>query len=171
MRITGRDGTWLILRVSGYQFPTGTGDLDDQWLMVTGQMSHSGRSWTFTDPCLIADEARALSSWLQAAATGRIQPRELPIAPDEEWTPDLSFIEPVLAFSLGSGSPGPVLRVNASLEAAPPWTHRDQRTPWGYAVDIPLGASELKQAADQWSRDLANLPQRFRSRQNRQAKP
>jgi hypothetical protein len=171
MRITGQDGTWLILRVDGYQFPAATNDLDEQWLMITGEISLTGRSWSFTDPCLMIDEARALATWLHAAATGHIQPRQLPTGPDEEWTPDLSFTEPVLAFSLGSGSPGLVFRVNVSLEAAPPWARGDQRAPWGYAIDLQLSAPELEKAANEWTNDLGKLPQRPRAPGNRQAEP
>jgi hypothetical protein len=160
MRITGTGDTWLILRVTGYQFPHPPNDLDAQWLMITGEISLTGRKWAFTDPCLQVAEARALATWLHSAATGHIQPGRLPAKPDDNWSPDLSFTESVLAFSLGSGPPGLVLRVNASLEAAPPWARDDHRRPWGYAIDLRVSTSDLEQAADEWSDDLRNLPQR-----------
>ena len=160
MLITGTKDTWLNLRASGYQFPQATNDLDAQWLMITGKVSSVGRTWSFTDPSLMIEEARALARWLHAAATGHIRARQLPARPDEDWAPDLSFTEPVLAFSLGSGSPGLILRVNTSLEAAPPWVFGEQRAPWGYAIDLQLTAPELEQAANEWSNDLSNLPQR-----------
>jgi len=171
MNITGRAGTSLILRVGGYQFPAGTGELDDQWLMITGRISLSGRSWAFADPCLMLGEARELARWLHAAAAGRVLPQQLPAGPDAEWAPELSFIEPVLAFTLGSGSSGLVLRVNVSLEAAPPWARNDERAPWGHPVDLWLTTAELEQAANEWSQELRDLPLRSPARENRPERP
>lgn len=171
MHITGTKDTWLDLRVSGYQFPQAANDLDAQWLMITGKISVTGRTWSFTDPSLMIDEARALARWLHAAAAGHIQPRQLPARPDQGWTPDLSFTEPVLAFSLGSGPSGLLLRVNTSLEATPPWVGGDQRAPWGYAIDLQLTAPELEQAANEWSNDLSTLPPRPKTPGHRRAGP
>jgi hypothetical protein len=67
---------------------------------------------------------------------------------------------PVLAFSVGSRPPGLALRVNFSLEAAPPWIRGNERLAWGYAVDLPLAPAELEQAADEWSQNLDNLAAR-----------
>lgn len=171
MRITGLNDTSVVLRPTGYQFPAATDGFDAQWLMTTGQITLNGRGWSFTDPCLRISEAHKLTSWLHAAAAGHLRPRQLPADPGEEWEPDLSFTEPVVAFSLGSGSPGFVLRVNASLEAASPWICEEQRFPWGHAVDLQLSAPQLEQAASEWSSDLRDLPHRSASPRDRHAWP
>jgi hypothetical protein len=160
MHIAGTKDTWLDLRVSGYQYQQVTNDLDAQWLMIKGKGSVSGHTWSFTDPSLMIDEAQALTRWLHAAAAGHVQPRQLPARPDQEWAPDLWFTEPVLAFSLGSGPSGLLLRVSTSLEAAPPWAGRDERAPWGYPIDLQLTAADLEQAASDWANDLSTLPPR-----------
>jgi hypothetical protein len=169
MRITATNDASLILRVNGWQFPNATNDSDAEWLMISGKISLGRRSWSFTDPCMTFNEAQALASWLRSAAAGDVQPRQLPAGPDDDWAPDLWFIEPVLAFSLGSGAPGLALRVNASLEAAPPWSVSDERLPWGYAIDLQVSAPELGRAASQWSDDLAKLPSRSRPPRRSQA--
>jgi len=70
--------------------------------------------------------------------------------------------EPNLAFSLESRT-GDQVRVRAhfSLEALPPWL-QDERQPdvFGYFVPIDLSAAALVDAADSWTRDLAEYPER-----------
>jgi hypothetical protein len=119
-----------------------------------------GKSWTFEDPCLTTWEAQALGNWLREAAAGTV-----PVSPFGTGEPEghlLVFTEPNLAFSVESRSSGQVgVRVHFSLEAAPPWLDGDQRTDtFDHVVLIRLPAAELADAADSWTRDLAQYPER-----------
>jgi hypothetical protein len=156
MRLTAPDGTSLALHPRGYQFPAGTGEFDDQWLVISGQVTAGGRSWSFDDPCLLVDEARELGSWLRHAGQGHVEPQPEPAEP--AWEPSLWFTEPVLAFSVAARDDiGLVVRVHCSLEAAPPWLDEAQRSPWGYAVFLRVDPDQLQQAADQWTDELNTL--------------
>ncbi|MFE9458951.1 hypothetical protein [Streptomyces californicus] len=84
------------LRPVRYQFATARGETyDDNWLVVDGTVTTPEGSWSFTEPCLLTDEARRVSAWLRAAAAGTVAVT----GPDDEgqlW-PDTWFIEPVVA--------------------------------------------------------------------------
>lgn len=87
------------LRPVRYQFGTVRSDsYDDNWLVLDGTVITPEGSWSFTDPCLLTDEARHVSAWLRAVAAGTVAVTE----PDGEGelSPDTWFIEPVVAFSL-----------------------------------------------------------------------
>ncbi|MFK4687103.1 WapI family immunity protein [Streptomyces pristinaespiralis] len=77
-------------------------------------------------------------------------------------TPDASFIEPVLAFSLADrNEDSTVLRVHLSLEAAPPWRHGDDAPDiYQHTVELQLNTAALHHAADQWELALALFPTR-----------
>ncbi|MCX2928614.1 hypothetical protein, partial [Streptomyces sp. NEAU-W12] len=112
-------------------------------------------------PCLLTDEARQVSAWLRAVAAGTLDVTE-PNA-EGELSPDLSFIEPVVAFSLGNRIAGgtTVIRVHLSLESAPPWQQGEDRADiYQYVVEVRLDAAALLRAADQWDLSLAFLPPR-----------
>ncbi|WP_251051306.1 MULTISPECIES: hypothetical protein [unclassified Streptomyces] len=103
-----------------YQFSEVRGDsYDDNWLVVGGTATTPEGIWSFTDPCLLTDEAREVSAWLRAVAAGTVEVT----GPDADGylSPDTWFVEPVLAFSLvGRSDDGAVIRVHLSMEAAPP---------------------------------------------------
>jgi len=161
MRLIAGDGTSLTLHPRRYHSPAGSGRDDDEWLVISGHLRVGDRSWSFQDPCLRIDEAREFSAWLRQAAEGNVQPQPLPELPGQDWEPSLWFTEPVLAFSVAArGDAGVVVRVHCSLEAAPPWLHDDQRSPWGYAVVLRVDPVELLQAAAQWSYQLTTLAPR-----------
>ncbi|MES4902436.1 MULTISPECIES: hypothetical protein [unclassified Streptomyces] len=148
MLLTNRDHS-VELRPLRYQFPAVSGDwYDDNWLDVQGEITTPEGSWSFIDPCLLVDEAHAVSTWLRTAATA---------AP----APDLSFIEPVLSFGRSDRHDDGTLAVTIhfSHEAAPPWLHRDDRLD-PYPVQFTLTAAALCQAADTWDRHLARFPTR-----------
>ncbi len=150
------------LRPVRYQFATVRGDsYDDNWLVIGGTVMTPEGNWSFADPCLLTGEARQVSAWLRAVAAGTVDITE----PDAEGelSPDLSFIEPVLAFSLANriASGTAVIRVHLSLEAAPPWQQGEDRTDiYQYVVEVRLDAAALLRAADQWECFLAFLPPR-----------
>ncbi|MFH8369597.1 hypothetical protein [Streptomyces sp. NPDC018031] len=149
------------LRPLRYQFPVPGGDSwDDNWLVVAADLATPSGRWSFTDACLLVDEARTMSGWLRAMADGRV-PDALP-GPEGRRTPDLGFIEPVLAFSQVRWRDGAgVLRVHLSPEGAPPWQrHEEEADPGPYLVEIETNRTELVRAAEEWDRELAPFPLR-----------
>ncbi|MFE7409729.1 WapI family immunity protein [Streptomyces laurentii] len=149
------------LRPLRYQFSQVRGDVyDDNWLVVGGTVRTPDGGWSFAEPCLLTDEARALSAWLRATAAGTVAVT----GPDAEGepTPGLSFTEPVLALGLaGRDEGGAVVRVYLSLEAAPPWRpDHDGTDIHRYAVEIRMATDALRTAADCWDRALAAFPDR-----------
>ncbi|MGW5063347.1 WapI family immunity protein [Streptomyces sp. NPDC004096] len=150
------------LRPVRYQFATVRGDsYDDNWLVIEGTVATPEGKWSFADPCLLTDEARQVSAWLRAVAAGAVDVTE----PDAEGelSPDIWFIEPVVAFSLAYRIEGgtAVIRVHLSLEAAPSWQQGDDRSDiYQYVVEVSLDAAALLHAADEWDLSLASLPPR-----------
>ncbi|MFI1004164.1 hypothetical protein ACIP10_32800 [Streptomyces galbus] len=150
------------LRPVRYQFATASGDaFDDNWLVVDGTVTTPEGTWSFTDPCLLVDEAREVSAWLRAVAAGTVAVTE----PDAEGelTPDTCFIEPVVALSLADRSEAgtAVVRVHLSLEAAPPWQQgEDMPDIYQYAVEIEVDTAALRHAADEWDLSLSSFPSR-----------
>ncbi len=144
----------------GYQFSAANGDsYDDNWLIIGGRVTTPDGRWSFSDPVLLTDEARRLSRWLRAAAGGKVAVAR----PDREggWSPSLTFIEPVLAFSLAGRTDGAVMvRVHLSLEASPPWRPDTEGDLAPYEVEIELTEAGLLSAADEWDRELRAFPAR-----------
>ncbi|MEU0405673.1 hypothetical protein ABZ318_36830 [Streptomyces sp. NPDC006197] len=145
-----------------YQFATVRSDsYDDNWLVIDGTVMTAEGGWSFTDPCLLVDEAHQVSAWLRAVAAGEVAVTE----PDAEGelSPDTWFIEPVVAFSLADRSDGgtAVIRVHLSLEAAPPWQQgNDGADIYQYVVEVRMDTAALLHAAGQWDLSLASFPPR-----------
>ncbi|MEU5764517.1 hypothetical protein ABZ782_01165 [Streptomyces asoensis] len=148
------------LRLLGYQFPDTRGDAyDDNWLVVGATVTTPEGNWSFTDPCLLTDEAHEVSAWLRAAASGAVSATP-PDADGQLW-PDTWFIEPVLGFSLAARSDdGVLIRVHLSLEATPPWRRDDGADIYQYTVDVTVESEALLHAADHWDRSLNSFPSR-----------
>ena len=74
----------------------------------------------------------------------------------------LLFTEPNLAFSVESRMSDQVgVRVHFSLEALPPWLHGAQQPDiFDYVVLISLSATKLADAANSWTRNLTQYPER-----------
>ncbi|MFD5000961.1 WapI family immunity protein [Streptomyces buecherae] len=159
--LLGDQANGVELRPLRYQFSTVRGDAyDDNWLVIGGEARTPEGTWSFTDPCLLTDEARRVSAWLRAVAAGTVAVT----GPDAEgWlSPDAWFVEPVLAFSLVERSEeGAVIRVHLSMEAAPPWRRGDDGADvYQYFVAAQMGTAALLRAADQWDLALASFPTR-----------
>ncbi|MGC0314397.1 WapI family immunity protein [Kitasatospora acidiphila] len=151
----------IELRPVRYQFGSVRGDYyDDNWLIITGAVATEAGRWSFTEPALLVDEARKLARWLRRAAGGWVPVSEP--AADGELSPDLHFLEPLVAFSLADRAGDRlVLRVHLSLEAAPPWQPDDDGDEiHQFAIEIPCDAAALTAAADAWSAELAAFPAR-----------
>jgi hypothetical protein len=161
MRITGRDGATVTLQPRGYELPSRAREQQhDARLIIHGHVAHNDHVWAFTHACLRLAEAGRLGDWLRQAAAGGIRPAPLPDPTgDGGWPSGITFIEPVVGFSLGADQYGPVLRVHFGLEGAPPWLRDDDKSfPKGYLLDLHVDAGELRQAAEHWAQELAALP-------------
>lgn len=145
-----------------YQFATTRGDAyDDNWLVIDGTVTTPQGSWSFVEPCLLTDEAREVTSWLRAVAAGTV-----PVTPPDAegaLSPDVTFIEPLVALGLAGRSEGgaAAIRFHLSLEAAPPWQRGDDRPALHqYTVDVRTDTTALLHAADRWEHALAAFPPR-----------
>ncbi|GAA1524236.1 hypothetical protein GCM10009678_01840 [Actinomadura kijaniata] len=160
MRITGRDGVVFELRPVEWQFPAGTGYWDDLWLIVEGRVDLGERSWSFRDPALTITNARWLAYWLRQAAAGQVAPID---AEDTggHGRRGIIFSEPALSFTLLERRQGEAtVRAHFYAEAAPPWLNAGGGASVGLDVDFVLDLDQLTRAADEWTRDLDELPPR-----------
>lgn len=160
MFLGGQEGSVELCPLR-YQFPAGRGSShDDHWLVIGGSAMTPEGTWAFTDPCLLIDEARQMSAWLRAVAAGTVAVT----GPDAggRLSPDMWFVEPVLAFSLADRSEdGALIRVHLSIEAAPPWQQGENEADLDqYFVLAQADTTALLHAADQWDLALASLPAR-----------
>ncbi|WP_435841837.1 WapI family immunity protein [Streptomyces coeruleorubidus] len=97
MRLIDRAGG-IVLQPLRYQFPVASGDRwDDNWLVIGAEVTTPAAGWSFTDSCLLVDEAHELSAWLRAVADGQRPDAKQDL--EGHLVPDRSFLEPVLAFS------------------------------------------------------------------------
>ncbi|MGW7412117.1 WapI family immunity protein [Streptomyces sp. NPDC054863] len=144
-----------------YQFTAVRDDpYDDNWLVISGSVTTPEGAWAFADPCLLVDEARQVSAWLRAVAAGTVAVTG-PEA-DGSLSPDIRFVEPVLAFSLTDRSKdGAVIRMHLSMEAEPPWQQGENGADiYQYFVEVQVDTTGLLRAADQWDLALASFPAR-----------
>jgi hypothetical protein len=147
------------LRPLRWQFPPDAGAWDDRWLVIGGAVDLRDKAWSFTDPCLLIEEARELAIWLRNTAEGRIAPSGTGSREGAE--PSLSFMEPVLGFSIAAHRNNElVLHVQFTAEAAPPWLRVENPHSAQYAVELRLRSDELLAAATTWSQELDALPSR-----------
>ncbi|MFF8958157.1 hypothetical protein [Streptomyces sp. NPDC014894] len=147
-----------------YQFTRASGDhWDDNWLVIRAEVTTPTVRRSFTDACLLTDEARRLSAWLRAVADGR-RPDAKP-DPEGDLVPDLAFLEPLLAFSQVRWHDGAgVLRVRLS-PGDEPVQGRDESPDdvieiEVIEVEIETDRAGLTRAAEEWDRLLAPFPPR-----------
>ncbi|BAL89359.1 hypothetical protein AMIS_41390 [Actinoplanes missouriensis 431] len=159
MLIEGNDGVTVSLRPARWQFPADAGAWDDRWLVIDGTVNLGDKAWSFTDPCLLIEEAHELAIWLRNAAQDRIASSQT--AAGEQVEPSLSFMEPLLGFSVTAHRDDElVLHVELAAEAAPPWLHVANPHSDQYTVELRLRSDELLAAATAWSQQLDALPSR-----------
>lgn len=161
MLIEESDGVEVRLRPLRWQFPPDAGAWDDRWLIISGTVEVRDQAWSFTEPCLLIDEARELAIWLRNAAEGRIAPSRTRPGEDTAAEPSLSFMEPVLGFSIAAHRDNElVVRVHFTAEAAPPRLRVEDPHSAQYAVELRLRPDKLLAAATAWSQELDALPSR-----------
>lgn len=155
---TSGDRVWL--RPVGYEFRDQPMDRWDDFLVIRGDVYlGDGRSWTFEDPAVTALEATRVAPWLRQAR--RAVPVPVPASDARDWPEEgiLTFVEPVIAFSIANhNGPASVLRLHLSIGAHPPWQGPSEI--YGYYLLFPMTAQDLAAAAEQWETELATYPMR-----------
>ena len=146
MRLVGRQGTRLELRIVGYQRPD---ERFDPWesnaLLVEVRVLTPDGSWDVVDPCLTTWETAHLIQWLATLGA----------------RPDLlggRISEPNVSLA-ARAHPGAanVVRIDATidLETRPPWLGSGHLT-----VELDVERAQLTAAAASLRKDLAAYPQR-----------
>ena len=161
------DGTRVLLRVAGYEFPHHKGrstpaevDFDANWLLVQGEIqTPDDEGWQFCDPCMLTWEAKGFGLWLAQAAG--VAPPEVLVGDAEpvlSWEPNqIGFLEPNLEWSLRERDDVLVtVDLVLSLEALPPWV--DGRGP--FTIPLTLHRDDLAEAAVRWLEEVSHYPYR-----------
>ena len=145
MLLAGSDGQRLEIALHGYRVRHGPSD-DYYFLTVEGHVVHARGSWTFSNPCLLTEEARSLAEWLDAVTQRGSYVRKL------------EFTEPNLRF-LVLNSPMPrTLRVYFELEARPPWAPSRVAGEDDLWVEFAVAELDLESAAASIRRQIESLP-------------
>lgn len=152
----GKDGDWLRLGLSGYQFPNAQ-DVRKRcsWHVVRGEASCPEGVWKFQWQALTCDESGRFTDWLRMAADWLEAE-----APVSGWVPaGTDFTEPNLSFSVNRNRDGGGLMVVAlNMEFRPPWHAPSRRFGQATILHVPVDAQELRLAADEWAAEVANYP-------------
>ncbi len=136
------------LFIDGYEFPHLDNEPDDSdWLMVGLKVSSPKGNWSVSDPSLQTNEVESLASWLEKVSLNKNRKKEI------------SFIEPVLGFSILENNQGIYLEINLSYEALPPW----ESMPNTFSLTFPLADLDLMSAANDLQKQLEKYPQRYQN--------
>ena len=157
MELWDATGTnYLSIEPMAYQFEDVRVDpYDANWLLIDGRARWGSEEWSFLEPCLLADEAVGLGTWLMRAARGLIEPMKLD--GQNELLPTRDFVEPNLGFGLVSFEPSAVvLRVFLWLESQPPSVTSDRE----FYMDLTISPRDLRRAVAEWESELAEFPSR-----------
>lgn len=156
MQLSGYESS-VTLEPVRYEFATTAGDeWDDNWLVISGDVSAPDAEWQFAVPCLTTFEAKRISAWLRSVANGDIA---VSVIGDAGVVPSLEFTEPNLAFSVGSYQGGLMsVRVHFALESVPVGQSSDERDQ--FWVEIAVTAGDLDSSANQWDKALLAFPDR-----------
>jgi hypothetical protein len=156
MQLRGHESS-VTFELVRYEFANPAGDeWDDNWLVISGDVSAADTKWHFAVPCLTTFEAKQISIWLRSVADGGIP---VSVIGDAGVVASLEFTEPNLAFSVGSYQDGSIsVRVHFALESRPVGQSRDDRDQ--FWVDISVTAADLDSSADEWDKALSVFPVR-----------
>lgn len=151
-KLESDDGAELTLLPVRDEFDGQTIDQFDDFIVVTAQVRLAdGHTRTFTDAALLATEAAQIPSWLRNV---RSEPASAPEPDPDDWDEAamLTFLEPVIAFSLASHhGDHSVVRVHFTLEGLPPWD--DEETFHHFVVPLQLDHAQCRAAAAHWEHD------------------
>ncbi|MBZ9713897.1 hypothetical protein [Deinococcus multiflagellatus] len=173
MQLQNGGGLHLSLEIVDYQFPEATDEWDANWLNVRLHLHlPDGRTWDVIDPCLTAQEAQRLGTWLKEVA--EYAPTFIgwqgTVLSSEE-----SFTEPCLMIAARSPwfrhperDDHLHLRVTLSSEYLPPFAHELDHSPaWSETgeilecwLDFPLTEEGLRKLIAQWEAQISQFPVR-----------
>jgi hypothetical protein len=151
----------LCLTPVAYEFPTGPpGEIEANWLVVQVDVRADKASWSSRAACLTTWEARDVAPWLRRVVAGVVSPTLA--GPDGLQKPNLTFIEPSLAFSVApSGDSRLQVRVHLTHTLAAPWLDVDERCQaWEHFVELQLTDQQLLNAASVWEEERRTFPPR-----------
>lgn len=156
MNLSSPDGTFVALRPAAYEFPVAD---ECDWLVIEVSATTTAGTWSSRDD-LMTPEAPGIGEWLRAVAAGSV-PTSVPDA-DGDITPDLTFLEPALAFSLApSDDKLEHLRVHLTHGLAPPWLDIDDTlNTWAYFVEVAMTKPDILAAASAWQTEMTFFPER-----------
>ena len=156
MQLGGYESS-VTLEPVRYEFANPAGDeWDDNWLVISGDVSAPDAEWQFAVPCLTTFEAKRISAWLRGVANGDVP---VSVSGDAGVVPSLEFTEPNLAFSVGSSRDGSIsVRVHFAFESKPVGQSSDDRKQ--FWVEIAATDADLDAAADVWDEALSAFPDR-----------
>jgi hypothetical protein len=161
MQLASIDGSSLALSLVAYEFPEAPLDsFERDWLLVAVTAQCPKGSWSRQDACLLDGEAPMIAHWLRSAASGLTSPIQRDA--ENEGTPDLTFVEPALAFTLASSHSNlRHLRVHLTHGLAPPWLDVNEAlATWQFFVELVMTDAELLTAADEWDKEFRGLQDR-----------
>jgi hypothetical protein len=160
LNLSSSDGTSVILRPVAYEFPDSHDAVECDWLVIEVSATTTDGTWSSRDACLTTRDAPGIAEWLRGVAASSV-PASLPDA-DGDITPDLTFLEPALAFSLAPNDDGlKHLRVHLTYGLAPPWLDIDDAlNMWSFFVEVALSDTEILAASDAWRAELVPFPER-----------
>jgi hypothetical protein len=161
VKLSGPDGTYVILLPAAYEFPDDSSAvLEFDWLVIEVNATTADGAWSSRDACLTTGDGPSIGEWLRSVTAGSI-PVTLRDA-DGDITPDLTFLEPALAFSLApSDDDLKHVRVHLTYGLAPPWLDVDERiNMWKFFVEVAMTEAQILAAARSWETDLIAFPQR-----------
>ncbi|TFD68772.1 WapI family immunity protein [Cryobacterium ruanii] len=147
----------VTLKPVRYEFANPARDeWDDNWLVISGDVSAADTKWHFAVPCLMTFEAKQISTWLRSVADGGIP---VSVIGDAGVVASLEFTEPNLAFSVGSYQDGSIsVRVHFALESRPVGQSCDGRDQ--FWVEVAATAADLDLSAAEWDKALLAFPDR-----------
>lgn len=150
MKLTNSSGSSVELTIVDYQFPKSTNDkYDANWLQIHIEATHTGRSWSATTPCLLTGEVEVLALWLEKVKSGQLTRQHL------------SFIEPVLVFSLVESKDGAkAVRLYFELDSRPEWATARSAGQEDLWIDFPLEEISFAESVGNLRFQLEKFPKR-----------
>jgi hypothetical protein len=156
MRLTSINGDEFVISPLRYQFPRAARFLGDRfgdanWIVIRGMVRlATGRTWSFDDPCMVAQDLPEVERWLRGVADGSVSPRGWDHYDARDLIhPVLDFVEPNLAFRLAERMDARrVIELAFFLESHPEHSV-DER----FYLRLDLSVQDVETAADEWHQE------------------
>lgn len=152
MKLSGREGNELEMRLVGYEFPENDTDpWDSNWLLVSVRVVTPQGTWDVVDPCLTTWEAKHLVRWLVNAAA------------HDPAAATVEFTEPNLSVTARAKPRAPkrvLMKACFEFELRPPWPGSTDGGAGPLCVELDVERSEVARAAASLLGDLIRFPAR-----------